>query len=450
MIKLPKPPVRKIEFNPTPKQAIAWQYLFDEITTEIGYGGAARGGKSWLLVTYFIIMCIAYPETRWALGRKELKRLKMTTLVTFFKAAKHYGLHREIDWRYNQQDGVIYFTNGSEILLLDMAYSPQDPLYLRFGGLEITGAGIEESNEVPYAAIDIIQSRVGNWNNDKYGIKPITFETFNPDKGHVYRRFYKPHKEKILPKHIKFIAALPTDNPHIPQSYIEKLKQRDKVTRERLLHGNFEYDADDTKIFDYEAILDLFSNNFVPGGERYLTCDVATSGKDYMTIYIWDGLRVEKIYYEDKTDPKKLQKTIEDFAYQYKIPRSHIIYDNDGVGNYLGSYIEGCVPFRAGSKPENGENFRNLRSQCYFKLAELVNDRKIFIDTRDNTVKDFIIQELEQIKELDMDKDEKPKQVISKDKIKEELGRSPDFADNLMFRMYAELVKTPKPKARSG
>ncbi len=46
-----------------------------------------------------------------------------------------------------------------------------------------------------------------------------------------------------------------------------------------------------------------------------------------------------------------------------------------------------------------------------------------------------------------MDKDVK-RRIISKDEIKEPLGRSPDFADRLMMRMYFEVQKQPEPGVR--
>jgi len=49
----------------------------------------------------------------------------------------------------------------------------------------------------------------------------------------------------------------------------------------------------------------------------------------------------------------------------------------------------------------------------------------------------MLIEELEQIKSKDIDKDTKLK-IVSKDEIKEVLGRSPDFSDTLMMRSYFE------------
>ena len=85
------------------------------------------------------------------------------------------------------------------------------------------------------------------------------------------------------------------------------------------------------------------------------------------------------------------------------------------------------------------ENFSNLKSQCYFKLADKVRDNKVYI--KDSSIMEIMIQELEQIKQKDMDKDGK-KAVIPKDQIKDLIGRSPDYADMLMMRVYFEMYKT--------
>jgi hypothetical protein len=51
---------------------------------------------------------------------------------------------------------------------------------------------------------------------------------------------------------------------------------------------------------------------------------------------------------------------------------------------------------------------------------------------------------LEQVKRKDIDKDGKLS-VLPKEKIKELIGRSPDYSDALMMRMW--FVLNPKPKA---
>ena len=459
----------KIEL--TQKQTTAWDLLTDATTTELGYGGGARGGKSWLGAEFLNFMCLAYPETRWCIGRRQLKTLKATTLQTLFKVYKHHNLKDGEIYKYNQQDSIIYYSNGSRILLLDLAYAPSDPLNTRLGGLELTGGWIDESNEINIDVIETLQSRYGNWNNDLYGIKPISLETFNPERNHVYRRFYQPYRDGRETPEKKFIPALVTDNPHVPQSYIEKLKQRPKAIRERLLYGNFDYNDDPTKIMDYDKILDLFTNTFVETGEKFITCDPAGKGKDRTVIFVWEGWRVIHIFSESQTDQKDLRLRLLKIAEKFEVPRSNICVDYSGIGAGVTDELE-CKAFQGGTKavdtdeiedkkfddPSFVNPYVNLRSQSWFYAAEKVQKAEAFISLESvntenlsqDAVKDLIVEELDAMKEI-QGTDSK-KRIISKGSatdsptkqtIKSILGRSPDFGDTFMMRAFFDLKSEP-------
>ena len=84
-------------------------------------------------------------------------------------------------------------------------------------------------------------------------------------------------------------------------------------------------------------------------------------------------------------------------------------------------------------------NFKNLKAQCGWKLAEVINEHKIAI--RVPEYRDIIIEELTSIlrdKEVD---NEGKKQLRSKEDVKKEIGRSPDIGDTLLMRMWFELKK---------
>ena len=107
---------------PTSKQVKALELLNDQTTTYIGYGGAARSGKSILESLAITFDCLAYDGVGWGLARKELTTLKRTVLLTLFKTFDFLGLKSDKDYNYNQQLNKIIFPNGSEIFLIDTAY----------------------------------------------------------------------------------------------------------------------------------------------------------------------------------------------------------------------------------------------------------------------------------------------------------------------------------------
>src|SRR5450755_1970058 len=160
------------------KQELALKYLTDTETRELGYGGAAGGAKSWTGCSWLLFMCLLYPGTRWFIAREELKRLRESTLITFFKVCKEYQIIFGLDVKYQASDHFLDFSNGSRIDLLELKMYPTDPTFDRFGSLEYTGGFIDEAGEISFMGYDTIRSRCGRQFNDKYGIIPKVYSGF--------------------------------------------------------------------------------------------------------------------------------------------------------------------------------------------------------------------------------------------------------------------------------
>src|SRR3990167_2006212 len=250
----------EIRWKPSQKQLQAFNYLTDSVTTELLYGGGAGGGKSYLGCVWLIYCCLAYPETRYLMGRAVLKTLKDSTLLTFFQACKRFGLQKDIDYKYNYIQGVITFLKtGSEIYLKDLASYPSDPEFDELGSTEYTGAFVDEASQVSHKAYQIVMSRL-RYKLDEYGLVPKILTATNPTKNFLYAEFYGPNRDGSLLPYKKFIQALVNDNPYISKHYVENLKQLNEQSKQRLLFGNWEYDDDPTRLFEYEKILDIFTN----------------------------------------------------------------------------------------------------------------------------------------------------------------------------------------------
>src|SRR3990167_218800 len=145
----------EIKWKPSQKQIQAFNYLTDTETTELLYGGGAGGGKSHLGCVWAVYMCLAYPGVRGLMGRAVLKTLKESTLLTFFRVCRQFGLKKDIDYKYNYIEGVIIFKNGSEIYLKDLFAYPSDPEFDELGSTEYTGAFIDEASQVIETAYQI-------------------------------------------------------------------------------------------------------------------------------------------------------------------------------------------------------------------------------------------------------------------------------------------------------
>jgi phage terminase large subunit len=429
--------------------AKAW--LNDEIT-EIVYGGSKGSAKSFTGCKLIFHDALVYDGTFYFIARKKLNDLRKFTIPSIYECFEDWGLKVSDYMTYNGQDSFFQLINGSRVYLLDAAYMPSDPLYQRFGSMQFTRGWIEEAGEFEEAAKSNLAASIGRWLNDKYKLVPKLLQTCNPSKNYLYLD-YKANKEGKLERYKKFIQALPTDNKCLPKGYLENLDRvLSKAEKERLLYGNWEFDNDPATLIEYNNIIDMFTNKHVQPGKKYLSADIARFGSDKTSLVAWDGLRAKITKHEGIRTTETAEK-IRELQRLLGIQNSNTIADEDGVGGGVVDILL-CKGFVNNSRPlknpitQKDENFNNLKSQCYFKLAEYINAGLIYVEC-DSDVKEMLIEELEQVKQDNVDSDGK-KSVISKEKVKAIIGRSPDFADALMMRMYFELKGTTGVLRSSG
>lgn len=227
------------------KQARAFRLLEASPTvTQLLYGGAAGGGKSWFGCNWQIYRRLKYPGTRGAIGRDELKKLKRTTLKTFLDCWGEFWQYSGATIRFNEQNGAISFSNGSEIVLLDLRQYPSDPDFTSLGSLEITDAFVDEVTEVTEKAIQILSSRI-RYRLDILPVRePKMLLAGNPAHNWVKFRFIRDEEgnEVDLPAHRSFVSALLSDNPdpEFRRIYGKQLEQLSHYDRRRLLDGDWD------------------------------------------------------------------------------------------------------------------------------------------------------------------------------------------------------------------
>lgn len=437
----------ELKFETFPKQQIALRYLRDKTTNEVLYGGGARGGKSWLGCGWTQMESLQKAGSAWLIAREEMTKLRDTTLLTFFKVAKELDITDR--FHFDAQKLMATFDNGSLIFFREIKYLPSDPEFDRLGSYDLTGCFLDECQQIHSKAINVLRGRFSMLFGEGWNTIPKSLYTCNPSKNWIYERFVKPEKENKLTGDKIFIRSLATDNPFVGEDYIQNLKKSDKVTVQRLLEGNFEYDDDPSALISYDKILDCF-RNIVPDGSKFISADIARFGSDNTVIGVWTGHRV-KLYSFHGLSVVESANKISEFMARYGVGTERTIVDEDGVGGGVADILR-CKGFINNSRPfanplkadtdQRGnikpENYANLKSQCYFRLAERINNGGLNIQCSEENRED-IIQELEWVKQDDVDNDGK-KKIISKDKIKEAIGRSPDFSDTLMMREYFELA----------
>ncbi len=444
---------RKLEIEFTEKQEELYDAFLNDLIEEILFWWWWRWWKTRWMCEILNITCLTMPWIVWLVWRKERDDLRKTSINTLFKVLSHHRLRRKVHWNINRQTKEFTYYNWSKIIFAEMKYYPSDPEYDRFWSYEVTHAWIDEAQQVERKVIDVVKSRLTE-KVAEYNIVPKMMMTCNPDKWHLYTDFIKPSKDWTLAKNRAFIQSLYTDNPYLDHAkYRKQFTWSNKITIERILNWNREYDDSPWRLFIYDKICDLATNqiNWI-WKWRYISCDVARFGKDKTVIRVWEWLKEIDKYVFDKSSIPDIINKIKQFCAMYEIPFSNVVIDEDGVWWWVVDWVKWCKWFINWSSPidtrteeekragKEKPNFWILKDQCYFKLAELVNDWRIQLLELTEELK----QELDNIVQLNIDKDDQKLRVITKENLKKKIWRSPDESDSLMMRMLFELL----PKKR--
>jgi hypothetical protein len=435
----------KIDITPTKRQSEAWKYLTDDRTNIVLFGGSAGGGKSWLGCLWITTLCLNHKGIRCLIGRSVLTQLKLTTLNTLFDLLSTMGLKSGEHFNFNGQSNVLTFYNKSEIIFKDLAYNPSDPNYDSLGSLEVSACFIDEASQITSLAFSIVKSRL-RYKLNEYNLTPKVLMTCNPANNWIKKDFYLPHTQDRLDKNKVFIPSLPMDNPHLPPSYIEMLKELPPQQRRRLLEGDWDYLEESDSLFKFDEISNSVFRDVPDSKEKkYMTIDVARFGDDRSVVMIWVGLVLVECYVYRKLSTTELSSNIQDLMRSHGIHPNNCIVDSDGVGGGVSDQLR-ATNFVNNASPLHQQNFSNLKSQCYVKLSDMFKEGKISLNILEPAVIDDLTQELLAVKLKDIDKDNKVA-VQSKDEMKRILGKSPDLSDALMMRMMPE-IKTLKSTGR--
>lgn len=269
-----------------------------------------------------------------------------------------------------------------------------------------------------------------------------------------------------LIKSVTFISGSIFDNQELltkNPSYLANLMAQDENERARLFDGNWKVKGADDGIFGSMNIINMFDNIYPSNlSKRFITCDAARFGKDFCTIFVWAGWKVIKLIVLTKSDHTEIVTAIEKERRLYGVLKGHVVVDQDGVGGgvvKIGGYVgfSGNAPVFEDPGTKIKENYQNRKTQFYYRFADRVNSdevsialsnenvsidgvisTKIKVESKIVDVRDLIKQDLRAIRKKDADSDGK-KQINEKTDQKRLCGgRSPDFADGMMLRVWWE------------
>jgi hypothetical protein len=247
------------------------------------------------------------------------------------------------------------------------------------------------------------------------------------------------------------------DNPQLEREELKKWEEEmDKHTyRQEILA---EYVDNAGALFKYTALIDLFSNTVVKRDQKYLIVDIADDGSDKTVFSFWHDLELYRIEQFERLNTESIINQTREYAQLERIPYSNIAVDAVGVGAGVASnsLLDGIVGYKSSHAAMRTDidpvrlpnvhytkdaplitEYKNLRSQCVFTLAQLVNDHKIAARIEDVRIKERIIEELSLYQSVGVG--DGKLMATPKDDIKAILGRSPDISDTLIMRQYFTL-----------
>lgn len=424
--------MKKVKFldnyKPTDKQLAAHTLAFDPSVAYLLYGGAKGGGKTVWLCWQSLFYCMRYQGIRGWMGRKKGKHFRESTLVTWQRE-----IPKELyEIRDNSKEAAILLPGFNSVIMFG-GMDSEDAVD-KFNSMEIGFAApdqIEELDLEDFASINGALRQKG---------MPCKFiSSANPRANWVRDKFIHNPGEGY-----RFVQALPGDNPHLPPTYLDRLKDVFKFRPELLrayLYGDWEQLSGEDIVIQYSAAVGAAKNDITPTGKRFISCDVARFGDDETVIYVWDG---SKVIETDITGQKDLMDTAgRIFSLYTKFGCEKVFIDAIGIGSGVCDRLSelGVDVFPVvSSEASSDERFLNLRAEVWFIASEVLNSKKASIPDDPRLFADLSSAVYEFASNGKI-------KIEPKEEIKKKLGRSPDRGEALVYGLYGlQYIKQPETK----
>ena len=199
------------------------------------YGGAIRGGKTFISSTILLSFAKFYPNTRWHIFRANFPSLEKTTIPTFSKI-----IQGNTDWGWSRNAGnyFVYNRKSESRIFFTGENLSHDPNLDSLLGLETNGIMFEQIEELSEKLWNVAHSRNGSWYVDKMPT-PLTLSTFNPSQSWIKEKFHIPFLKGELPKHFHYQIALPSDNAFVTGDQYENWQRMDERYIRQFIEGDW-------------------------------------------------------------------------------------------------------------------------------------------------------------------------------------------------------------------
>lgn len=231
------------------------------------YGGAIRGGKTYVCLFILVVLARAFPGSRWHVFRSDFPELEDTTIPSMQKLIGTEG--KDFVWKRKSSNYHVLFSNGSKIFFKSENLM-KDPELKWMLGLETNGIVLEQMEGLSAKLFERAIERLGSWYIPVMP-PPILLGTFNPTDTWVKKKIYDPYRDGTLPEGWHFQEALPDDNPYVTAEQWANWENLDPISKAQLIKGIWKF-MNDAKLFAYsfdekKHVVDINT----PEGKAYMT-----------------------------------------------------------------------------------------------------------------------------------------------------------------------------------
>ena len=421
----------EIRVKLTIKQTQCWDAFWNPNITQILFGGAMGGGKSYIgcklldhyaswVIEKFNLKPTKYPINLGFMGRYRAVDFNDTTLETWKRITPEHYYIRTQDKEIIIEDKVKYTYGG-----LDSTEAVS-----KFSSAEFAVVFIDQAEECDRDKIAVLMSRFRLQIN---GV-PLPYKalfTANPKNCFLKDEFVLGNDPKKI-----FIPALPADNPYLPGTYIDSLKEAFKH-RPELLLANLEGSWDSLEGSDI-IIKDIWIRqasevviSYVGRPKRVIAVDVARFGDDRTVCYYLEGTDIKDEMIFGQKDTMYTAGKVHIWAQEKNVDLIGIdtIGLGAGVADRLREMGDNVLDVNSSEKPQNEEKFRNLRAEMWWNTGRRFAEKDIKLTWEDEELR----RELSCVSYLI--KNGKI-QAEAKEDIKKRLMRSPDKADAYIIGLH--------------
>jgi phage terminase large subunit len=441
------------EFTLSPKQMDAFREMDNPDTDELLYGGAKGGGKS-------VFGCIwSYKQAKWIKKEFNLGTSQYPLVVGFM------GRKQSVDFNTTTLDTWKRFipAEAYELKKQEKLIVIENSVAIRYGGMD-RAETVKKFNSAEYAfyfidqAEEVTESDIGLLRGTrrlKINNRPLPYKgllTANPAICWLKEAFIDEPQAGN-----KFIQALPADNPFLPADYVAQLQKAFAFKPELLkayLYGSWD-DLDTANIVIPMRDVKLNVNNEHHDKsiiKRITVADISSEGDDETVIY---DLINTKIVNQEIYSHRSLMDTCGRLQAHARENKSNLICV-DKIGEGKGVYdrlseIYGndesnknqqeviVYGFDSRVNAEDDITFGNKRAEAWWRAAHKFAERKCDIPN------DPIL--IRQLAGVTYHFHSRGKIYIDpKDKLVEQLRRSPDRADTYVMALDALEIAPPYKK----